>query len=91
MRKPFALKDFNPFIQIEVVHLLFKDHNGKQKNILTIFKGLQYDFTNMIATFSNFMVQQLFVIMNNSINKKKQTSREIMAKTAKTNGKQRVL
>jgi len=22
MRKPFALKDFNPFIQIEVVHLL---------------------------------------------------------------------
>ena len=52
----------------------FKDHNGKQKNILTIFKELKYDFTNMIATFSNFMVQQLFVIMNDSINKKKQTS-----------------
>ena len=38
----------------------FKDHNGQQKNILTIFKELKYDFTNMIATFSNFMVQQLF-------------------------------
>ena len=41
---------------------------------MTIFKELKYDFTNMIATFSNFMVQQLFVIMNDSINKKKQTS-----------------